>query len=244
MAMTQVYDRQKLKGLCDGKRTYKEIADILGWKLRTVKRIALEEDYPRRGMGMRKADRNGSNNPAFVCGRRIDHSGYAMVSAPLGHPSARISVDRKIGVIPEHRLVVESTLGRYLTSDEVVDHIDGLTLHNHPDNLRLFAKNGDHLETTLRGHSPQWSVAGIARMKQPHHLRKDHEQVDTYGLRRRRGDVRLLAILRCALRFGIDSPYLLGSHYHLKKMRIDYSCRPSLERALQALLSRYEQDLS
>ncbi len=243
MAMTQVYDRERLKTLCDGERTYKEIADILGWKKRTVQRIALEENYPRRGMGMRKADRTGKNNPAFVCGRRIDHDGYAIVTAPLNHPNARLRSGRKYGVMFEHRLMIEDVLNRYLTTDEVVDHIDGLTLHNDVDNLRVFDKNSSHLKETLSSHYPVWSEAGIVRMKQPHHLRKDCERIDTHQLRVKRGDVRLRAILRCALQFGIDSPYLLGSHRHLQNKQIDFSSHASLELAYQRLLSRYEQDL-
>jgi hypothetical protein len=40
---------------------------------------------------------------------------------------------------------MEQKIGRYLKKEEVVDHIDGLHLNNHQDNLRLFGHNKDHL---------------------------------------------------------------------------------------------------
>jgi hypothetical protein len=39
---------------------------------------------------------------------------------------------------------MEAKLGRYLTPEEVVHHIDGDKENNDPDNLMLFANNGEH----------------------------------------------------------------------------------------------------
>jgi len=44
----------------------------------------------------------------------------------------------------EHRLVMEKKLGRPLTQDECVDHIDRNPENNSPDNLRLFSTHGEH----------------------------------------------------------------------------------------------------
>jgi hypothetical protein len=76
-----------------------------------------------------------------------------------------------------HRLVMEETLGRYLLATEVVDHIDGNTMNNHPDNLRVFASNADHLRVTLAGRCPKWSDDGRRRIseavKKRHQMRRD-----------------------------------------------------------------------
>ena len=63
-----------------------------------------------------------------------------------------------------HRLVIEQKLGRYLLPTEVVDHIDGDIQNNHPDNLRVFASNAEHLRETLKGRCPKWSDDGKRRI--------------------------------------------------------------------------------
>lgn len=76
-----------------------------------------------------------------------------------------------------HRLVIEQKIGRYLLPTEVVDHIDGNTRNNHPDNLRVFASNADHLRVTLAGRCPNWSEEGKRRIseavKRRHQARRD-----------------------------------------------------------------------
>lgn len=44
----------------------------------------------------------------------------------------------------EHRKIMADKLGRELTVAEVVHHIDGDRLNNHPDNLYLFASASEH----------------------------------------------------------------------------------------------------
>jgi hypothetical protein len=49
----------------------------------------------------------------------------------------------------EHRLVMEQKLGRTLRPGEVVHHIDADRANNDPDNLMVFASNGEHLRYEL-----------------------------------------------------------------------------------------------
>tara|TARA_A100000172_G_C2994769_1_gene94134 strand:+ start:152 stop:595 length:444 start_codon:yes stop_codon:yes gene_type:complete len=142
----------------------------------------------------------------------------------------------------EHRVVMEQKLGRYLLPEEVVDHIDGLTLHNAPDNLRLFPSNDAHLRETLAGLRPDWSATGRSNTETKRGQVQDHERADTYGLRKARGDVRLRQMILAALKLGIDSPHLLGSHRHFEQAQIDPYSQTSLELALAQLERRYAED--
>lgn len=219
----------------DGIRTSVEIAALVGASPRYVRKVQLRKNLPRCAEGAQP----GRKNHQFVSGRRIDLDGYVLVTAPAGHPYARKRKGRQSGLILEHRLVMERKLGRYLLPQEVVDHIDGLTLHNAPENLRLFASNNDHLGLTLSGRRPDWSEAGYQRMKIKRRQHASHEPVDMHHLRRARGDVRLRQILLAALKLGIDSPFLSGTRRHLQKARIDASSRPTIELALRDLYGRW-----
>jgi hypothetical protein len=78
------------------------------------------------------------------------------------------------GYVAVHRLVMEQKIGRFLLPEEVVDHIDGNTMNNHPDNLRVFENNAEHLRVTLAGRCPQWSEEGRKRISDA--VRQRHAQ--------------------------------------------------------------------
>ena len=50
----------------------------------------------------------------------------------------------KQGYVLEHRLVMEKKIDRYLTSKEVIHHINEDKQNNSEDNLMLFSNYGEH----------------------------------------------------------------------------------------------------
>lgn len=79
------------------------------------------------------------NNPAYN-GGRYKCNGYYVVFSP-DHPFAS-----KKNLVLEHRLIMEKKIGRYLTEQEVVHHIDRDKTNNDPDNLMLFKNNSEHIK--------------------------------------------------------------------------------------------------
>lgn len=229
---------ERIRALSDGTRSSLEIARAVGSSDKYVQRIALEFDLPRLSQGAQR----GHANPSFRGGRRIDQDGYVFVSAPEDHPYAPRLPRKKVGRIYEHRLVLEQKLGRYLQPGEVVDHVDGLHLHNHPDNLRVFASNADHLRATISGQIPNWSFEGAEKLYLANRQHRGLPVVDTYRQERARGDVRLRQILLAWLSLGEDSPFLLGTHRWLARAGISDLSRSSLERHLLRLSQRFQQN--
>lgn len=74
---------------------------------------------------------------------KLDDQGYRMVWEP-SHPNKSLK-----GWQYEHRLVAETALGRYLTSEEQVDHINEIKGDNRPENLQVLSV-ADHSKKTVR----------------------------------------------------------------------------------------------
>jgi HNH endonuclease len=83
-----------------------------------------------------KQGHNRRINTNLPSGKTMDSSGYIEVYEPE-HPFA----DR--GYIKEHRLVMEHYLGRFLTRDEVIHHINKIKTDNRIENLEL-TTNSQH----------------------------------------------------------------------------------------------------
>jgi hypothetical protein len=93
--------------------------------LKYMQEINLKRDYTK-------------NNKRFK-GFYYDRKGYKHIYKP-DHPFAREKH------IPEHTLVIEKKLGRYLRPGEVVHHIDFNPSNNDPRNLYLFSSQKAHFQ--------------------------------------------------------------------------------------------------
>lgn len=182
--------------------------------------------------------RRGASNPGWRCGRSVNKAGYAYVPAPPNHPHRR-----QAGNMLEHRLVMESTLGRYLLPTEVVDHIDRLTLHNAPENLRLFVDSAAHLRATYPVGGPVRSASGCSNGRGGNRRQIGLTPVHICRQREARGDSRLRQCIQIVLKFGADHPFALGTKVWLEQIGIDPASRHSLELAWIDLENRYAQDL-
>jgi len=69
---------------------------------------------------------------------KLNKSGYRTIYLPK-HPNSS-----KQGYVAEHRLIVEQKIGRHLTKEEVVHHIDEDKQNNKIENLMLFKTNSLH----------------------------------------------------------------------------------------------------
>ncbi len=79
----------------------------------------------------------GESNKGKGKGISNNH-GYILISSP-NHPNKDA-----YGYVPEHRLVMEKMIGRYLTQEEIIHHIDGNKSNNKPSNLWVFKNRSDH----------------------------------------------------------------------------------------------------
>ncbi len=80
------------------------------------------------------------NNRMWKGGIRHTSTGYILILKP-NHPKAT-----KKGYVPEHRLVMEKHLGRYLKENEIVHHINGIRDDNRIENLVVLTISKHHAQ--------------------------------------------------------------------------------------------------
>lgn len=88
-------------------------------------------------------DRRREKNPAWRGGTRMS-LGYKFILKPE-HPRANNE-----GYIQEHHLIMEESIGRYLTRDERVHHKNGIKTDNRIENLLLLESQSEHLKHHIK----------------------------------------------------------------------------------------------
>ena len=126
-AIPKLADKEWLKNQIQTKSLSK-IADELGTTVGNV------SDRVGR-YGFRQKDRSAATKDgirkSLLTGRVETNIHYVHLHLP-NHPFAT-----KNGSILEHRIMIENKIGRYLTKDEVVHHINGIKNDNRIENLLL-----------------------------------------------------------------------------------------------------------
>ncbi len=80
----------------------------------------------------------GDRSPSWKGGRNVTPRGYVRVRMP-DHPRAESN-----GYVPEHVIVAERSLGRYLVRPELVHHFDEDKTNNAPSNLVICPDDAYH----------------------------------------------------------------------------------------------------
>ena len=119
----------------DNDLSQRSIAKICGVNQSTIHYFLVRFNIPRRKF----CGRSGFRCHLFKGGRIITSQGY-MKKKKKGHPRAF----KTRPYVPEQILIVEKHLGRFLSKEETVHHIDEVKLNNNPANLYLFSGENEH----------------------------------------------------------------------------------------------------
>ena len=86
----------------------------------------------------KKQTKHGLRSLAYKKGKIVNSEGYVLIFSP-NHPHRN-----NRNYVYEHRLVIEKNIARYLTSEEVVHHINECRSDNRIENLRVFSSSSVH----------------------------------------------------------------------------------------------------
>lgn len=127
-------DFEEIVELYESGMTQHEVALALGTTQKVIYSRMKDNGYlPRAAY---KRNQLGENNSYWRGGKSISSHGYVYIKSP-GHPRANNSGD----YVFEHIIVAEDVLGRFLTNEEVVHHINGMKTDNRVCNLYLTTKS-------------------------------------------------------------------------------------------------------
>jgi len=132
---------------------------------------------------MSKRNNIGKDNPLFVTGKSRDSNGYVTLSSKCwGENSGR----------REHRVVMESVLGRPLNNNEIVHHVNGIKSDNRVENLSLETREshnrkhgkGSLLTCESCGGTRWYGPAQMSALKMPYMCRGcfSHRKLDKHPL--------------------------------------------------------------
>ena len=140
-----------VKMYVDEKKSQHEIAKIIGLAPGAVRSLLKTRGVVFRTVqeGLDIKYPNGRRGPlsANWSGGRIgagQKKAYIAIYSP-DHPHKT-----KEGYVMEHRLIMEKSLGRYLTPVEVVNHINGIKNDNRIENLQLVSDRGTHTKNHFK----------------------------------------------------------------------------------------------
>jgi hypothetical protein len=109
------------------------VAKHVGCTSKTVWNILKKHGADIRG-------NSGPDHSQWKGGRTTDSNGYTLVRNPDHHAAVG-------GYVPEHRIVMESHLGRLLAPSEEVHHKNLDKSDNRLENLKLYSSASDHMKS-------------------------------------------------------------------------------------------------
>lgn len=134
---------KKIKRICRGceKEFYRWVSDVkrgkgifcskeCWWKFRKGKPTG----KPAWNKGMKFPEWSKENHPQWKGGKIISYEGYVRIR----NSKLRSKYES------EHRLIIESKIGRKLNPKESVHHLDHNKINNNPSNLYLFPNESKH----------------------------------------------------------------------------------------------------
>lgn len=125
----------------------------------------------RKDIDWSKKYQSGPNSPNFQGGKYIDDKGYVRVLMPDHPKNIR-------GYVYEHRLLIETYLGRLLQAWETVHHINEIKEDNRIENLFL-CSHAEH--SALHKEGAKSSIAYKKKMREVAHNHKPHTKKRNYA---------------------------------------------------------------
>jgi DNA-binding CsgD family transcriptional regulator len=132
-AWKEMFSEQDILDLYAELRSTPLVAKRVGCTSKTVWNILKKNGAEIRG-------KSGKDHSQWNGGRAVDSHGYILAHRH-DHPHAAG------GYVPEHRLVMESHIGRLLTQDEEVHHRNLDKSDNRLENLKLYSSSSDHMKS-------------------------------------------------------------------------------------------------